>query len=69
MTRSLPSDSLETLLQKIVVIPKLLSTCAAEFLWVRKNRPDVPPRSDSKSVDPPCVFPTNATCEHFVCGG
>ena len=41
MPRPMPSDSLETLLQKIKAIPKLISILVTEFSWVRKNRPDV----------------------------
>jgi glycosyltransferase involved in cell wall biosynthesis len=41
MPRPLPSDSLETVLQKIKIIPRLVSTFAAELFWVRNNRPDV----------------------------
>lgn len=41
MPRPLPSDTLETVLQKIKVIPKLISVFATELFWVRANRPDV----------------------------
>jgi len=41
MSRPLPSESLETVLQKIKIIPKLLSIIVTELFWVRKHRPDV----------------------------